>query len=116
MSPSLTISITFSIAGIAPVLFFIWFFKSAKPKYHGLWIVGLCLIIIGALVIGIGTDLLQKTEDWLPQQTSITSIAKGKEAIINLQIWAYVFPAATISLGVNLITEFMLRRNDDQIK
>lgn len=113
MSPSLAINITFSILGIAPALFLIWFFKSAKPKYHGLWIFGIGLIMVGAMVIGIGTELLHKTEDWLPKQTSEAAIFQGKEAIISLHVWAYVFPAASIALGVNFITEFLLRRNDE---
>jgi tellurite resistance protein TehA-like permease len=112
LSPSITISFIYSIIGIAPVIVLLIAFKSSKPKYHGLWIFGLFLIVVGAVTISIGTELLTDTEEWLSQQKKTDLIAAGKEATIHLKVWAYVFPAATIALGVNLITEFLLRRND----
>lgn len=113
MSPSVTISITFAIFGIAPAILLLVMFKSSKPKYHGLWIFGLLLIALGGLVIGIGTELLVNTEIWLTQQKQAELIAAGNEASTHLKVWAYVFPSATIALGVNLLTEFLLRRNGD---
>jgi len=112
LSPSVVISITYSIVGIAPAFFLLALFKSSKPKYHGLWFFGLLLIALGALTIGMGTELLTNTEEWLLQQKKADLIAAGKEATIHLKVWAYVFPAASIALGVNLLTEFLLRRND----
>lgn len=88
-------------------------FKSSEPKYHGLWIFGLILIGLGAISIGISTELLAKTEEWLSRQTTVELIAAGKDSSINLKVWAYVLPGATIALGVNLLTEFLLRRKDE---
>lgn len=113
MSPSVTISITYAIFGIAPAIALLAMFKSAKPKYHGLWIFGLLLIFLGAITIGVGTELLTNTEEWLIQQKKPELVAAGEEATIHLKIWAYVFPGATIALGVNLLTEFFLRRNGE---
>ena len=113
MSPSVTISITFAIFGIAPAIALLLMFKSSQPKCHGLWIFGLLLITLGALTIAIGTECLTNTEAWLSQQKKAELIAAGKEATIHLKIWAYVFPSTTIALGVNLLTEFLLRRNGE---
>ncbi len=113
MSPSLTISLTYSIIGIAPAIVLLALFKSTRPRYHGLWIFGLSLIVLGAMTIGLGTELLTDTEEWLGRQKEAKLIALGKEATIQLKIWAFVFPGATVALGVNLLTEFLLRRNGE---
>lgn len=113
LSPSVVVSLTFSIFGITPAIALLLMFKSAKPKYHGLWVFGLLLIALGALTIGIGTELLTNTEEWLSQQKKAEIIAAGIEASIHLKVWAYVFPGATIALGVNLLTEFLLRRTGE---
>jgi hypothetical protein len=113
LSPSVTISLTYTIIGIVPAVALLMMFRSIRSKYHGLWIFGLLLIVLGAITIGIGTELLTNTEEWLIQQKNADLVVKGKEAAINLKVWPYVFPGATIALGVNLLTEFLLRRNYD---
>ncbi len=112
MSPSVSISLTFVILGIVPTIVLLVVFKRTKHKYHTLWIFGLLLIVLGAIMIGVGTDLLTNTEEWLTQQKKVEFIAAGKEAALHLKVWAYVLPGATIALGVNLLTEFLLRQNN----
>jgi len=78
LSPSVTISLTYTFIGIIPAVALLMMFKSIKPKYHGLWIFGLLLIVLGAITIGIGTELLTNTEEWLIQQKNVDLIVKGK--------------------------------------
>lgn len=113
MSPATAVNATFAIMGIAPAIALLVLYKSTRPKYHGLWFFGLLLIVLGAITIGLGTELLTNTEEWMTRQNKSELIAAGKEAAINLKVWAYVFPGASIALGVNLLTEFLLRRNGD---
>jgi tellurite resistance protein TehA-like permease len=114
MSPSVSISLIFSVIGIVPAFVVVMLLKCSKDK-AGLWIYGLLLIIIGAITIGVGTELLTNTEEWLPKQSKASLIDAGKKAIFHLKVWAFVFPGASIAFGVNLLSEYVLRPFKDSI-
>ena len=86
MDPTLAVSITYSIIGIAPAIAILLLYKSAKPKYYGLLIFGFMLIILGMIILEFSTRFISIMEDWLLKQKSADLITDRKEALLNLNL------------------------------
>jgi len=110
------IHFTFILMGILPAILLMYFYKNTKPKYYGIPMFGLLLISLGALVVAIGIDFSEIVKPFLNPDTPKPDYEYAKNLNLNIQVWAYVFPGASIALGVNLITEFLLREAPSSVK
>lgn len=109
MSPGLTIAVTFSLYGLVPGAILLFMLNSFKRKFHLYWIFGLLFIGIGAVLIAMSEQLIHATAEWLLNNPEAVAQSQGAEAILHTKIWGYVIPAPLIGLGINLVTEFILR-------
>lgn len=92
--------------GVAPLFLMIVLFKGIKPKYHGLWFFGFLIICIAGLLAG-GLSILEGN---LSKNLADGNTKQAlKDAQHTVTVWIYIGPAAIAAIGVNLITEFILR-------
>ncbi|ODB35618.1 hypothetical protein BB427_03180 [Pseudoalteromonas sp. BMB] len=88
--------------GVTPPLIFALMLKGATPVYHRYWLFGVFFIIISAAFFALLDGL-----------TKAVLSLKFEEEVINdvknaLAIWAYIGPAASLAIGANLITQFLI--------
>ena len=96
----------FIFFGLLPALFAFMEMKRGKltpSKFLGF---GVGLVAVGTLVIFIGTDLLQVVQKYI--QPDNPDYNSAKEIALHVGVWAYVFPAVSIGIGVNLLTEYLI--------
>lgn len=100
----LDVASAFSIGmGVAPLFVIIIIYKAISPKYHGMWIFGVLLILLAGLLVG-ALNII----DALIQVQRTKGVSElALEA--SVKIWVYVGPAVIAAIGVNLITAFILK-------
>ena len=106
-SPGFIVHLTFCFLGILPAIFVLFSFKDKRPKYHKLWMYAFVLIALGSVIAAIGYDLLYLIEQYVKLGKPDQYLAE--ETKLHVSLWVYVFPGITIALGVNLLTEFLLK-------
>lgn len=96
----------FIFFGLLPAVFALIAMKRGKLTPSHFLGFGVALVAVGTLVIAIGTDLLQVVQKYLqPENPDYNS---AKEIALHVSLWAYVFPAVSIGIGVNLLTEYLV--------
>lgn len=100
---------------ISPTIGLVYVYKESAPRYHGIFLFGVIFILWAAFSLGILKALIvdpDKVEMFFggrfsPQINKINA---------NLDMWVYIFPAVNAAIGVNLISEFLLRNKTDKLK
>ncbi|WP_440056716.1 hypothetical protein ACSLBF_17700 (plasmid) [Pseudoalteromonas sp. T1lg65] len=93
--------------GVLPLVLFALMLKGAKPIYHRYWLFGVFFIIISAAFFAL-LDGLTKAVLSLKFEDEVINDVKN-----TLAIWAYIGPAASLAIGANLITQFLVLAKPD---
>lgn len=103
----LAINLLVAFTCLSPLLLIIYLYKSLPPKYYGLLLWGVILILWASFNFGWLSEAIFKIETSTVNDDSEKSLKYI--VLTNLQVWVYVVPAVTAAVGANLITEFLLR-------
>ena len=103
MSPLAYLNLAVFSSGLFPLFILIFIYKLVSPRYHGLWIFGMTFIAISGLLAG-SLLLLKKF-----YAENIATFEGVDVANFGLELWLYIVPAVIAAIGVNLITEYILK-------
>jgi len=102
---------------LLPLLFIIWLFKEASPKYYGYLLSGGFLIFCSACAFWQLTEIRGSFFTEYPATKVLSAAAQKdyKQVVASMELWIYLFPSVLAAAGVNLITDFIKIKKPDNI-
>ena len=96
----------FVFFGLIPAFASVIAMKRSKLTPPRILRYSILLMVIGTIFITFSTDLLQVVQKYLQPDNPDYNLAL--KFALHISVWGYVFPAISIGLGVNLLTEYLV--------
>lgn len=96
---------------VAPLFFILSSYKHAPLPHRKMLVYGIVLIAWGTLIFAWLSSGLTSMESTVAN--SIEEQSFKDKIVLSLRVWAFVFPAVTLSIGANLITQYILTSNEN---
>lgn len=97
----------FAVVSAVPVLVVTAYLKRGRPNYHGLWVCGSLLVAWAAYLF----VMLSDSQAQIQALSPIASFSRARldEFLKTIALWMYVVPVTVMSIGANLISEYLTR-------
>jgi len=103
---NLVLNIFVAFVSILPVIIVLWVYKSANPSHVKLLWLGVAFIVWGTLFFAQFSSGLSAM---LASVANNSNEQELKETVVqSMRVWVFVFPAVTLAVGANLLTQYIL--------
>ncbi len=103
----LAINLLVAFTSLFPLIVMLYLYKAMPPKYYGLLMWGVILVVWSAFNLGWMSEAITLLNNSNVSASAEKSVKRT--VLANLQIWVYLVPAVTAAIGANLITEYLTR-------